>query len=77
MKIKCDIVFKYKDKEYILTHDFGEYSVDGADYMFTEGNYACDCNRCLMIMEKCDKDFPGLKCGNEIKMERFEIKEYN
>lgn len=67
--------FKYKDKEFVLEDDFGyEYPPDAAEYMFTLGNYACDCNRSMLIRNKYGNDsIPDLMCGSEIELVDYHI----
>lgn len=63
--------FKYKDKEFILRFNFEieNYPAESAVWMFTEGNYACDCNRSLFIREQFGKNaIPELSCGNTIEL---------
>lgn len=44
---------------------------DAEDYLWNEGNYACDCNRGLFFQRVKDPDFSGhLECGDS----RYEIK---
>jgi hypothetical protein len=66
-KTIAKMVFVYQAHEYVYEYDFGfAYPPESAEYMFTEGNYACDCNRGLFI--GCD-----LECGEEVKMKNFEV----
>ena len=71
--------FTYKDREYILHYDFGyEYPEDSAVFMFTTGNYACDCNRSLFIRAEYGENvMPELDCGDEIELigYRFEYED--
>ena len=62
--------FIYHGKEFVLHEDMGpEYPEDSAIFMFTTGNYGCDCNRSLFIRNEYGKDaIPELDCGCEIKM---------
>jgi hypothetical protein len=61
--------FKYKDKEYIIDYDFGyEYPKESAEFMFSDGNYACDCNRSVFIQRYCEPSFPEMDCGNKIEL---------
>ena len=62
------VTLKYKDKGYIFKYDWGKYSIEGADFMFEEGNYSCDCNKSIFIRQYCDKDFPEMECGQKIKL---------
>lgn len=62
--------FKYKGKEFVLHQDMGpEYPEDSAIFMFTDGNYGCDCNRSLFIQREHGEDaIPDLGCGCEIEL---------
>lgn len=62
--------FKYKDDTFVLHYDFGyEYPEESAIYMFTEGNYSCDCNRSMFIRDQHGEDaMPSLGCGCEIEL---------
>lgn len=63
----------YKDKSYPYTYDFGYgYPCSSAEYMFMEGNYACDCNLSNFISDSIE-DFPELDCGDEIVIKDFKI----
>lgn len=63
----ANLVFQYKGKEYSFQHDFGYgYAEESAEYMWTEGNYSCDCNRSIFLMKKYPEDFKELECGCEI-----------
>ena len=67
--------FTYQSKEFIIRYDFGyEYDDESAEYMFTMGNYACDCNRSLIIRRQYGKDaIPELGCGDEIELVGWHI----
>lgn len=59
--------------KYPYIHDFG-YAVDPsvAEFMFTEGNYACDCNRTLLL----SWERPGvvqLDCGDKVELRDFVV----
>lgn len=76
------------DQRYQLEYDFGYgYDEAGAEYMFMDGNYACDCNRSMML-RRLYGEVPGLPppseddfnvyggvrsspCGDTIHMEEF------
>jgi hypothetical protein len=63
------ITLAYKGHVYRFPYDFGlEYPSDSARFMWTDGNYGCDCNRADFIRDYCDPDFPELPCGDEIKL---------
>jgi hypothetical protein len=67
----------YKNKVHDIDYNFGYgYSKKSARYMFYEGNYACDCNKSLIIQRKYKK-FPELNCGDEIEMINFKIEYQN
>jgi len=42
-------------------------------YMFTEGNYSCDCNRRLFLDWAAQRERPenGHACGNELELEEL------
>lgn len=49
-------------------HDFGYgYPTDAAEYMFTEGNFSCDCNRSTFM------GIPHRDCGDDIVMVDFRV----
>ena len=73
MKYKRTIfvcILKYKGVEYVIHYDFGnEYEEEKAIFMFTKGNYSCDCNKSLFIREEYGEDvIPELSCGDEIEL---------
>jgi hypothetical protein len=62
------VVLSFDGKEYAFDQDFGYgYPAASAHYMFTEGNYACDCNRSSFIREK-SSTFPEMDCGEQIDL---------
>ena len=62
--------FEYKGKEFTVHVDMGyEYPEDSAIFMFTTGNYGCDCNRSMFIRSEYGEDaIPDLDCGGEIEL---------
>jgi hypothetical protein len=74
--VVIDAVFK--GEKYHFEYDFGyAYEDEAAEYMFEDGNYACNCNLSNIIRDTYP-DFPELDChgddeGNEIEYERFRI----
>lgn len=69
----ASMIFVYKGKQYFYQYKFDfDCSVDGIEYLFTDGNYGCDCNRSLLLSREY-KDFPILNCGNEIEMTDLKI----
>ena len=70
--------FKYNEEIFILHYDFGyEYPEEKAIFMFTDGNYSCDCNRSDFIRDEYGNVIPELGCGHKIEMIgfKFEYKE--
>jgi len=70
------MVFRLPDgRAFNCRHNFGYgYPCSAAEYMFQEGNFACDCNRSLFIMHTV----PGAiakewECGELIVMEDLRI----
>jgi hypothetical protein len=62
-------------KRYPYEYDFGYgHDADGADFMFHEGNYACDCNLSMFLQQTYpDAGIAELECGDSIDIEDFEI----
>ena len=70
----AEMDLEYGGKTYPIKYDFGHnYTTDGAEYMFTEGNYSCDCNLSIFIRERYGQVIPELPCGEEIKMSNLKI----
>lgn len=43
-------------------------------FMYTEGNYSCDCNRTLFIAQHCDPTFEDTeRCGETIQLVRLRV----
>lgn len=86
------VTLRYQDKEYTFVDSF-EYtpwlhsdgtvartSFEAAEYIYTEGNYGCDCNKSAFLVQHCGVDFQGhenaiyeygewtLNCGNKIEL---------
>ena len=58
-------------RRFSYCHNFGkDYSEEDAMYMFTEGNYSCDCNRSLFL-NYAGNNVDLLKCGHTIKIVAF------
>lgn len=66
-------LFVYNGTEFIIHHDFGyEYPEEAAEYMFTQGNYACDCNLSRFIISQYGEgSIPELDCGCEIDLKDY------
>lgn len=58
---------------YPYEYDFGYcYPVHSAEFMFTEGNYSCDCNKSAFLSET----YPEVKefdCGDTIELRDFTV----
>lgn len=70
---RFEITLEYEGKTYTIIDTFEAWDqyCDAryvAEYMYNEGNYACDCNRSQFIAEQCDASFPELECGDAIKL---------
>lgn len=76
MILQKDVVLSFGGKEYKIIDNHSKYTYpkfnekyEGEyDYMWEEGNYACDCNRSLFIQRQCDNSFPEMDCGDTIKL---------
>jgi hypothetical protein len=42
-------------------------------YMFTEGNYSCDCNLAAFIAQAHQRDDPNMPCGDTIELKRLTL----
>lgn len=74
LKTIAELEFKYKDKIYSIEYDFGYgYPEESAMWMFTDGNYACDCNRSIFIKNKYPDFHEFGDCGHEIKLSNIKI----
>jgi hypothetical protein len=71
------ITLEYQGEQYTYQHEItsserqkAENWTDEvlAEYLYEEGNYACDCNRSDFIAEHCDKNFPELECGDTVNL---------
>ena len=40
------------------------FDLDSAEYMWHDGNYACDCNRALFLARARGEDEPNVKCSD-------------
>jgi hypothetical protein len=74
MKI-VKIKLSWKDEVYEFDYEFEDSCSDeGIEFIWTEGNYACDCNRSLFIQRYCNPEFPELPCGDAIDLIEFPFK---
>lgn len=79
-KKKVRLVFKYKDKEYIVEkeewiskEDWPEENPDWNWYWWEEGNGSCDDNKSIAIHEQFP-DFPVFEhCGKEIELIDYDV----
>lgn len=70
------MLFEVDGKEYPLEYDFGiGYSAESAEFMWEEGNYACDCNRAIFLSEKYPEAFSrsNRDCGDSIDLISFKV----
>jgi hypothetical protein len=58
----------YEYNHYFEGDDRGDYPWESVVFMYTEGNYRCDCNRSLFIATKGNEDFEEMDCGDEIEL---------
>jgi len=65
---------KYNDKIYDYEYDFGyAYPIHSAYYMFEDGNYSCDCNKSMFLIEKYGDEISELGCGDDIELIDLEV----
>lgn len=71
--VEMDLVTPYGI--YFFEYDFGYgYPCESAEFMFFDGNYACDCNLSNFIRRDLGvSNFPELDCGDKIVIENFKI----
>lgn len=68
----------YEGKAYYHEQDFGYgHWEGGAEYMYEDGNYSCDCNKKLFLSreypELAHLDNGDVQCGDEIVVENFRV----
>jgi hypothetical protein len=61
-----------KPYDFSMCFGFG-YPKESVEYMFSEGNYACDCNRSGFIARYCDTEFPRHDCGDQIAVVELNV----
>ncbi len=68
------VTLQHEGREYVIEDDH-DWTEEGADYMWSEGNFSCDCNRRLFIARQTDPDgdshFP---CGETVELVRLELR---
>lgn len=58
---------------YNHTDDFGYgYDKESAEFMYFDGNYSCDCNKSLFLIQQ-GVDIEEYECGDEILIKDFKI----
>lgn len=59
----------YGGSRFFVLDPFADIGEDGAwPYIWTDGNYSCDCNRSLFIRQQITLDVPELGCGDTIAL---------
>lgn len=71
--IKVLVTLKHEHKIYRFVLDFPHSNEEDIAFIFTEGNYSCDCNRSLFIKRHCDPKFREMGCGEEIDLVNLRI----
>lgn len=46
---------------------------DHSLFMWTEGNFGCDCNRSDFIHDQCEPLFEEMSCGNMITLKELRV----
>lgn len=60
----------YEGKEYIVEDPYDYGNDKEVPFMWSGGNFSCDCNKSLFIKDQCDPSFPEFPCGDRIKLSR-------
>lgn len=67
MRMPNGFTFDYK-------HDFGyAFDPEAAHFMWHDGNYSCDCNKSLFLID-AGHDIDVMDCGHTIILENFCVK---
>ena len=90
------VTLRYQGQDYTFVDEY-DYQPSNtwptgfaaAEWMYTEGNYVCDCNRSQFLADHCGVDFSDeddpplpegevytLECGREIQLVRLDDVEY-
>jgi hypothetical protein len=64
MKYRAVLYDKEKAKTISVHDDWKSGNTEGLEFMWTEGNFACDCNRALLIAREQGLPDPDRPCGN-------------
>lgn len=69
------VILRHPQKGHIgYAHEFGVgYPEEAVLYTYNEGNYACDCNRALLLRQYCGVDVDAIVCGHTIELLSLEI----
>lgn len=70
------VTLEHDGKEHTYEQSFGfGYEDHSVEFMYTEGNYDCDCNRSIFLDEYCDVDTgpDPLPCGETIKLVKLVV----
>ena len=81
VQCRCRITGTYKGKTFVYTDPEGsdgsqfiDDSGDPSTYWWTEGNFACDCNRSEFLPDEFGHDG---ECGNSIVIKKIECVDYD
>lgn len=47
--------------------------IDSIHYIFTEGNYACDCNRSLFLARAHQQYDTDMECGETLRLKKLSV----
>lgn len=67
MKIEQDLVLP-DGRRFTITDEWSGTRA-GAQFYYTDGNAACDCNASSAIRAQIDPSFPELPCGSTIQID--------
>lgn len=71
VKVEATLLDPRDGKERVVTQEVEEEYADAETqhFMWTEGNYGCDCNKKLFIERAAGKELSDeVRCGNEIQL---------
>lgn len=66
--MKITVTLSSKDRPYTFTPDYDYDEPYAALWMWTEGNYGCDCNKSIHIQQHCHNGFHWMECGELINL---------
>jgi len=64
---EVQLAYAGKLYKFVDTYGFG-YPYTAVDFLWHDGNCACDCNLSDMIARHCDQNFPEMPCGKQIEL---------